>query len=171
MIAGPRPAHHVPPGFAPRLGTLWTAVSRAGGAVGFLPDEPEDDIRARAAEVAEEVRSGREQVITLDEGDALVGVVFLARGPAPRKDHVAEVHRLMVHPDRQGRGWGAALLTAAVEHARGLGCEQLLLSVRGGTSLLDFYRKQGWTEVGVWSGALRLGPERRDEHWFQLGLD
>jgi acetyltransferase len=34
-----------------------------------------------------------------------------------------------------------------------------------------FYTRQGWTEVGVFPAALRLGPgDMRDEHWFQLRL-
>jgi GNAT superfamily N-acetyltransferase len=78
----------------------------------------------------------------------------------------------MVRPDLQGQGRGRALLEGAVDLARILGLEQLLLSARGGTGLPGFYVKQGWTEVGVFPGALRLGPDDvRDEHWFQKHLE
>jgi hypothetical protein len=51
-----------------------------------------------------------------------------------------------------GAGWAhplvlgeAADLGGAVDLARALGLEQLLLSTRGGTRLPEFYVKQGWT--------------------------
>jgi hypothetical protein len=47
----------------------------------------------------------------------------------------------------------------------------VLLSARGGTSLPEFYVEQGWTQVGLFPDALRVGPDDlRDEHWFQLRL-
>jgi hypothetical protein len=78
---------------------------------------------------------------------------------------IADVGAGRAHPLVLGE---AADLGGAVDLARALGLEQLLLSTRGGTRLPEFYVKQGWTEVGVFPGALRLGPDDvRDEHWFQ----
>jgi GNAT superfamily N-acetyltransferase len=163
-LDGPRPVDRIDvAGFA----ALWTAVTRAGGAVGFRGDEPASEIRDRAAAVGADVAAGREHPLLLGSHDAPVGTVFLAPGTGPRVAHRAEVRRLMVHPDQQGRGLGRLLLDAAVTHAAGLGLEQLLLSARGGTTLPAFYAARGWTPVGVWPGALRLGPDDvRDEHWF-----
>ena len=102
---------------------------------------------------------------------APVGAVFLRPGTGPRKVHGADVIRLMVHPDLRGRGWGRALLDAAVLEATAMGLEFLLLSVRGGTDLGAFYERLGWTQVGRFPGALHLGgDDRRDEYWFQLRL-
>ncbi|GAA1846850.1 hypothetical protein GCM10009836_28020 [Pseudonocardia ailaonensis] len=104
-------------------------------------------------------------------GEALAGVVFLQPGVGPVVAHRATVLRLMVHPDRQGEGFGARLLSAAGDRARSLGLEQLILSARGGTGLPELYRHLGWTEVGRFPRALRVGPgDVRDEHWFQLEL-
>jgi acetyltransferase len=171
VISGPHPVTGVRPGLAAELGSLWTAVTRADGAVGFAPDAPEVDIRAAAIALVEDVRAGRQQLIALEADGALAGTVFLRRGDRPVIRHRADVLKLMVHPDLQGRGWGKALLDAAVAHATELGLEQLLLSTRGGTSLPAFYAKQGWTQVGLFPDALRIGPDDlRDEHWFQLRL-
>jgi acetyltransferase len=167
-LTTPRP-HRPGPGTVAALTALWTAVTRAGGAVGFTPDSADVEIAAAAREVVEEVRAGRQELLTA--GDPLAGVVFLRPGDGPRIAHRADVLRLMVHPDRQGEGLGRALLDAAVARARELGLEQLLLSARGGTGLPAFYARRGWTEVGVFPAALDLGlDERRDEHWFQLRL-
>jgi GNAT superfamily N-acetyltransferase len=171
VTSGPHLVSEVGPGTATSLGTLWTAVTRAAGAVGFAADAPEQDIRAAAEQAIEDVRAGREQLFVLDAGGELVGAVFLRRGAKATVRHRADVVRLMVHPDLQGRGWGKALLDAVVAHATAIGLEQLLLSARGGTTLPEFYEKQGWRQVGLFPDALRIGPgDLRDEHWFQLRL-
>lgn len=171
----PTLVEHVHQGLEEALGTLWTAVTRADGAVGFLVDDPEEDIRAAAAATIADVRAGRLRMLVIGSdgpaGGGLAGTVFLERMPGPRKAHGGYVLRLMVHPDAQGRGYGGALLDAVAADARALGLEHLLLSVRGGTTLPGFYRRRGWTEVGRFPGALRLGPgDIRDEYWFQLRL-
>lgn len=167
-LTAPR-LHRPGPGTVPALTALWTAVTRAGGAVAFVPDSTDEEIAAAAREVVDEVRAGRQELLTV--GEPLAGVVFLRRGAGPRIAHRADVLRLMVHPDRQGEGLGRVLLDAAVARGRELGLDQLLLSARGGTGLPAFYTRLGWTEVGVFPAALDLGPDdRRDEHWFQLRL-
>ena len=171
FVSGPHRVHEVHPEMGTALGTLWLDVVRAGGAVGFPRDAPEEEIRAAAEAAIEEVRAKRVQLLVIGADHELAGTVFLRRGSSPVLAHRAEVLRLMVRPDLQGRGWGKILLDEAVAQATALGLEQLLLSTRGGTDLPAFYAEQGWTEVGVWPGALRIGPdELRDEHWFQLLL-
>lgn len=168
---GPRLVDHVHPGLAAALGSLWVAVTRAGGAVGFVPDAPEPDIRAAAEQVVADVVAGYEQMIVVGSSTELLGTVFLRPGRGSVVAHRADLVRLMVHPGAQRGGWGRTLLDAAADRAREIGLEQLLLSARGGTTLPDYYRAAGWTPVGVWPGALRLGPaDVRDEHWFQLRL-
>ena len=125
-------------------------------------------MRGDAVAAVAEVVAGRQHLVAAGDLD---GVVFLRPGTDPRTAHRADVLRLMVHPAGQGRGLGRRLLEAAADHARALGLEQLLLSARGGTTLPAFYARLGWTPVGVFPGALRLGPgDLRDEHWFQLRL-
>ncbi|MCW0214694.1 MAG: GNAT family N-acetyltransferase [Pseudonocardia sp.] len=156
---------------ADALGDLWLAVTRAGGAVGFPPDAPEQDIRDKAAGTVADVRAGRAHMLALGDDGELDGVVFVVPGQGAVLGHRGTVVRLMVRPDLQGKGDGGALLEAAARLATTLGLEQLLLSARGGTGLPEFYRRQGWTQVGLFPGALRLGPDDlRDEYWFQKRL-
>lgn len=117
------------------------------------------------------MRAGSLHLLALDDDGALVGTVFVQPGHGMNTAHRAEIVLLMVAPAQQGRGYGTALLDAATAHATALGFEQLLLSARGGTALPAFYAARGWTEVGVFPDALRLGPgDLRAEHWFQRRL-
>lgn len=170
MTTGPSGPHLVDRIDPVPLAALWTAVTRAGGAVGFPADAPAPEIRAAADTTVADVAAGRLRALVIGH-DPLVGAVFLRPGAGPRIAHRADVLRLMVDPAHQGQGLGRALLAAVAAHATVLGLDQLLLSARGGTDLPAFYAALGWTEVGVFPGALQLRPgDLRDEHWFQLRL-
>ncbi len=170
-VTGPHLIREVHPGLAGAVGSLWLAVTRAGGAIGFTRDAPEPAVRAAAEVAVGDVRAGFEHLLALGSGQAVVGTVSVVPGPSRVSAHRGTVVRLMVHPDLHGRGWGGRLLDAVVAHSRSLGLEQLLLSARSGTPLPAYYAARGWTEVGRWPGAVRVGPgDDRDEVWFQLRI-
>jgi GNAT superfamily N-acetyltransferase len=159
------------PELADQLGAVWVAVTRDGGSVGFVEDAPEEQIRAAARKAVDDVRAGLQHMLAVDVDGTLGGVVFVRPGAEFVASHRAELSRLMVRPDLQGRGFGRTLLDAAIAHAKAAGLEQMMLSARGGTDMPGFYVKMGWTPVGVWRDCLNLGDgERRDMHWFQLDL-
>lgn len=157
-------------GLAEAFASLWVEVTRAGGAVGFPADAPETDIRALAARTVDDVRAGTLKMVVAGEPSQLLGVVFLRPGTGPVVSHRAEMIRLMVAPDAQGSGLGTMLIDAAIRLAGDLGLDQLLASARGGTGLPGFYVARGWTEVGCFPAALRVGGELRDEHWLQFRI-
>ncbi|RJL22773.1 GNAT family N-acetyltransferase [Bailinhaonella thermotolerans] len=87
-----------------------------------------------------------------DNGEFLVGEVegrIVAMGGLRRLDDAAaEMCRLRVHPDFQGRGYGAAIVEALEARAIELGYSVL----RGDTTLnqgaaIELYRKFGWREI------------------------
>ncbi|ODU01556.1 MAG: hypothetical protein ABS81_20420 [Pseudonocardia sp. SCN 72-86] len=158
------------PDLAEAFASLWVEVTRAGGAVGFPADAPEADIRALAARTVDDVRAGVLTMVVAGEPTRPLGVVFLRPGAGTVVSHRAEMIRLMVAPDAQGSGLGTMLVDAAIRLAGDLGLDQLLASARGGTGLPGFYVARGWTEVGCFPAALRVGDELRDEHWLQFRL-
>ncbi|MEZ0077078.1 GNAT family N-acetyltransferase [Planotetraspora sp. GP83] len=93
------------------------------------------------------------EVYLADRGDFLVGEVagsgIVAMGGLRRiDDRTAEMCRLRVHPEHQRRGYGAQIMQALENRARGLGYSVL----RGDTTLrqvaaLQLYRKSGWREL------------------------
>lgn len=169
-VTGPYPVADPHQGMARELGSLWIAVTEAGGAVDFVPGAAEGDVRDLAEATVAQVRAGRAQMLALGDGGCLAGTVFLLRG-AGIAAHRAEVGRLMVRPDLQGRGWGTALLDAAVAHGTALGLEQLTLGARGGTPLPAFYADRGWEPFGLLPQGVRLSADdARDVHWFRRVL-
>lgn len=166
-VSGPHPVSDPPPAAAGELGSLWVAVTEAGGAVDFVAGDPEDEIRALAESTIADVRAGRTRMLTLDDRAGLAGTVFLVPGSGITA-HRAEVGRLMVRPDLRGRGWGTVLLDAAVAEGAALGLEQLTLGCRGGTSLPAFYAARGWEQYGVLPEGVRLSADdARDVHLFR----
>ncbi len=146
---------------------LWFRVSQAGGAAGFAPSDRVEDIRAVAVGVIAEVQAGRADMLTLRDGDTMLGIAVIEPGQRPIRRHSGELTWLMVDPERQGQGWGTKLLGAAVAHAKAIGLIRLELHTRSGHGLEKFYSAHGWTERGRWPGAVRIAEDdERDEVWF-----
>lgn len=101
-----------------------------------------------------------ENVYLNNRGEFLVGTYegrLIAMGAVHKTtDERAEIKRMRVHPDFQGRGYGQRILDELEKHALALGYRALHLD----TSVVQFaaqhlYRKNGFTETGrVMKGVL-----------------
>jgi GNAT superfamily N-acetyltransferase len=107
-------------------------------------------------EIATRLEPGERVQLAAFDGDALVGVVHLARSTAPNGRHRAEVQRLAVRADSRGTGVGRLLMEAATERARTLGLRLLWLSTHAGTDADRIYERLGWTRSGVIPDYARL---------------
>lgn len=141
---------------------------------GFREGWPEawPDLESAIEEVRESFEAGRISRVALDESGAAVGWV----GGLPRYGgRVGELHPLVVRPDAQGHGIGRALVSDLEARVRERGGLTITLGTddeSGATSLagvdlyddlprhladarsitrhpLEFYRKLGYTVVGV----------------------
>ena len=63
-------------------------------------------------------------------------------------DRLGVVARLVVHPDRRGRGAGAELLARAADEAVALGRWPILDVVQDLTAAVLLYERQGWVRLG-----------------------
>lgn len=146
-------------GLRARLLEIWTDVSNAGGAVGFVPPVTTDDIRAVADPALRRVGEGEDHLAVASSDGRPVGFLFLTQRPGPLFRHWATLKRLQVDPSLQGGGIGGRLLREAEGLARErLGLEQIHLTVRGGTGTEAFYLRHGYEEVARLPGLIRVAP-------------
>jgi ribosomal protein S18 acetylase RimI-like enzyme len=74
------------------------------------------------------------------------------RVEAPRSEDVARLASLAVLPEVEGRGYGLALVAAAIEHVRRHGGTVIRLEVKQeNQSLLDAYRRMGFQAAGTFA--------------------
>jgi GNAT superfamily N-acetyltransferase len=174
-------------------------VSNAGGAVGFVPPVAMDDVLPVAAKAFAGVAAGHDRLVLgrepgatardddgagggsgnggagagggIDGAGRLAALAFITGGQFQLTEHWRTVKRVMVHPDFQGRGYGAQLMAEVERVARAMGLERLTLDCRGGTGNDEFYKKCGYVEYGRLPGGLRLGAQDyRDQILMTLPL-
>ncbi|MEV4558639.1 GNAT family N-acetyltransferase [Kitasatospora sp. NPDC049285] len=149
---------------------LWTDVSNAGGAVGFVPPVTVEDVGPTAKKQFDGLGPDRLLVGYAPDG-RLAAVVFFESMRFDLMDHWRLLKRVMVHPDFQGLGYGAELLAEAERVARGWGLSGLRLTLRGGHGLETFYGRSGYVEVGRVPGGIRVAPgDERDDVTMWLDL-
>ncbi|MFC5910962.1 GNAT family N-acetyltransferase [Streptacidiphilus monticola] len=152
---------------------LWTDVTNAGGAVGFVAPVTPERVRPVAEKAFAGVREGRDRFLAArdTEDGSLAAILFIEDQRFNLFDHWRMLKRVMVHPRLQGRGYGLDLLREAERVARTMGLEALQLSARGGLGLESFYTRAGYKEVGRVPAAIRVAPgDDRDSIFFWLDL-
>ncbi|MFC1415325.1 GNAT family N-acetyltransferase [Streptacidiphilus cavernicola] len=152
---------------------LWTDVSNAGGAVGFVPPVTAERVRPTAEKQFAGVAEGPDRLlIGRQEGTGeLAACLFFEDQRFDLFAHWQLLKRVMVHPRYQGAGYGSALLAEAERIARAWGLAGLRLTLRGGRGLEAFYSRSGYKEVGRFPGAIRVAPgEEYDDvqMWLEL---
>ncbi len=75
-------------------------------------------------------------------------------------EKMGEIHEIFVHPDWQGKGIGSALLSKALDYAKGRGRRMAGLWVGvGNVRARKFYERFGFKEAGIWGRWLRMVRE------------
>ncbi len=99
-----------------------------------------------------------QDVLVAEADGEVVGYLHLrAASPYPSQRHVQTVVGLGVHPERQRRGAGGALLAAAVAEAGRRGATRLTLRVLGSNATaLRAYERAGFHVEGVLRGEFVL---------------
>ncbi|MFG3011510.1 GNAT family N-acetyltransferase [Streptomyces cinerochromogenes] len=152
---------------------LWTDVSNAGGAVGFVAPVTREEIRPELVRHFVQMAEGRTRLLVgHDETGEVAAAAFLTRNAHRLMPHWVWLYTVMVHPRHQGQGYGRDLLAAAADAARAMeGVEAIRLSCRGGHGLERFYASCGYKEVGRVPDAIRVAPgDDRDEIVMLLPL-
>jgi GNAT superfamily N-acetyltransferase len=153
---------------------LWTDVSNAGGAVGFVPPVSREEIRPELVKHFAAMAEGRVRLLVGHDAEGRVAATaFLTYNTHRLQLHWLWLYTVMVHPRHQGKGYGRDLLAAAADAARGFdGIGAIRLTCRGGLGLERFYASCGYKEVGRVPGAIRVAPgDDRDDVIMLLTLD
>ncbi|GAA2901302.1 GNAT family N-acetyltransferase [Streptomyces mexicanus] len=152
---------------------LWTDVTNAGGAVGFVAPVTREEIRPELVRHFVAMAEGRARLLVgHDEAGRVAATAFLTFNSHRLMKHWLWLYTVMVHPRHQGKGYGRDLLAAAADAALGFdGIEAIRLSCRGGLGLERFYASCGYKEVGRVPGAIRVAPgDDRDDVLMLLPL-
>ena len=141
-----------------------TAVVELGGAVGWLAPPPPAETRRWLTDFHRHVqldRAGLALVEVDGRVEALGGWRANAAGP---QAHVAELVKVMVHPDARGLGLGRVLVQALIDAARESGAETAVLGVRGNNhGAQALYESLGFTVWGVLPDGIAVGTQRFDD--------
>ncbi|HET9380161.1 MAG TPA: GNAT family N-acetyltransferase [Streptomyces sp.] len=152
---------------------LWTDVTNAGGAVGFVPPVTHETVRPELVRHFVAMAEGRARLLVGHDTDGRVAATaFLAFNTHRLMTHWVWLYTVMVHPRHQGRGHGRDLMAAAEREARAFdGIDAVRLTCRGGIGLERFYASCGYKEVGRVPGAVRVAPgDDRDDVTLLLPL-
>ncbi|MEU0966530.1 GNAT family N-acetyltransferase [Streptomyces sp. NPDC005917] len=152
---------------------LWTDVSNAGGAVGFVAPVTPEDIRPELVKHFVAMAEGRNRLLVgHDEAGTVAATAFFSFNTHRLMKHWVWLYTVMVHPKHQGQGYGRDLLAAAADAARGFdGMDAIRLGCRGGHGLERFYASCGYQEVGRVPAAIRVAPgDDRDDITMLLPL-
>lgn len=152
---------------------LWCAVNDAGGAVGFLPGAPREQV-ARALSTHEEgmAEGSTTGVLLRGPDQRVVGAGFWVADRNVLLGHTRTAYRVMTHPDLRGRNLGRLLMAAMHRVAREQKVEVVVLDVRSGLGSTRFYEGCGYVEVGRVPGVIRVAPrDDRDSVVMARRLD
>ncbi len=108
---------------------------------------------------AQVVRHPEAAVFVAAEGPRVIGYLALSHRPQIRLGgRCASIDEMVVDQSRRGDGIGTALLEAAIEYSRGLGCRRVELHTRRSRESFQrgFYASHGFREVD--SAVMRLEP-------------
>ncbi|WP_321342285.1 GNAT family N-acetyltransferase [uncultured Cohaesibacter sp.] len=100
-------------------------------------------------DVKPSVERGERRLFGAFVEERLVGTVQLIVGMPPNQPHRAEISKMIVHPDGRRRGLGKALMTAALDTAKGVGKSLVTLDTRTGDVSERLYRSVGFEQAGV----------------------
>jgi ribosomal protein S18 acetylase RimI-like enzyme len=105
------------------------------------------------------------------DGAALAGMIGLIRESRVKQRHKATIVGMFVLPRARNRGYGRALLDAAIAQARGWGLDQVQLSVTDAAPAAKrLYERAGFREWGREPRALHWNGRFVDEHHLVLEL-
>ncbi|MEM6711999.1 MAG: GNAT family N-acetyltransferase [Pseudomonadota bacterium] len=104
-------------------------------------------------------------------GDRVVGMAGFYQESGKKSAHKGVLWGMYVTPEWRHAGFGHALVSAVLDHARGRVDLVNLYVVTENTAALDLYRKAGFREYGVEARAFKLDDRYVSETFMVCDLD
>lgn len=147
------------------------AVTRLGGAVGWLYEPDRAEVDAWLDGLLATVRAGRARLAVVRDAGQVEALGYWARFDSAVLTHNATLHKVMTHPEARGRGLARLLVRAVVADARAHGLETLLLDVRGNNhGAMALYEAEGFEVYGRLPDFIAVGHERFDRVCYRIEL-
>jgi ribosomal protein S18 acetylase RimI-like enzyme len=142
-----------------------------GAALGWVEPPSLAEVTALLEGVAAAAETGDGSLRAAYLDDRLVGIGYWTRYPRATHRRNADLQKIAVATDAQGRGAGRAITTALIDDARRAGIEVLTLDVRGdNTNAQRLYESLGFTAYGRLPDFVAVGENRYDKVCYYLDL-
>lgn len=146
---------------------LVQSVAATGGAVGWLVVPTADEVDEWLASLAQD---GVRLAVVTDAG-RVWGSGYWRRLDGVVLRQMAEIRKVMTHPDGRGRGVAREVIKALVADATSAGVELLTLECRGNNhGAQRLYVGMGFQVTGRRPDAIAVGDERFDQVLMHLDL-
>ena len=141
-----------------------SAVVGLGGAVGWLQTPTPDDIGQWLGGWRAAMATGRAGLALCRIDGQVQALGGWQAGRVGATGHVAELTKVMVHPDNRGLGLGRLVVDTLIDGADRFGAELLTLGVRGNNhGARALYEACGFTTWGVIPNGVAVGQHRFDD--------
>lgn len=159
------------PGFTAQAAALLRGLVAGGAALGWVdPPEP-GEVAGLLRQVAAASASGDAGMTGAWVGASLAGLGYWRRYIRPTHRPHADIEKVAVAPDRQGRGIGRLLMTELLSSASQAGIEVLTLDCRGDNErAARLYQSLGFAEYGRLPRFVAVGPDRYDKIFYARDL-
>ena len=142
-----------------------------GAPLGWVEPPPTAEVENLLREVAEASTRGDACLVAAIEGDALVGLGYWRRYSRPTHRPHADVEKVAVASDAQGRHVGRRIMEELLEAARDARIEVVTLDLRADNHrAAALYASLGFERYGALPRFVAVGAERYDKHFYALDL-
>jgi ribosomal protein S18 acetylase RimI-like enzyme len=159
------------PDFVPRAHRILSTLIANGAALGWVDPPDVAEVAALLTEVIDAVSGGDAALRCAYLGTSLTGLGYWTRYARPTHRPHADLQKIAVAADAQGRGVGRALVGALIADARAARIEVLTLDCRAdNANAQHLYREFGFTEYGRLENFVAFGARRYGKVFYQLDL-
>jgi ribosomal protein S18 acetylase RimI-like enzyme len=139
-----------------------------GAALGWVDPPPADEVRELLREVTGDPDS---VLVTATEDGRLRALGYWRRYARPTHRPHADVEKVAVDPDHQGRGLGRRVMTSLIAAARESGVEVLTVDFRGdNVRAAALYQSLGFRQYGRLERFVAVGDRRWDKLFYAIDL-